>query len=256
MPVPVTPLTSAHAHNDYEHARPLLDALDNGFCSVEADVFLVEGKLLVAHERNRVRPERTLQALYLEPLRQHAKKNNGRIYPNSPVSILLLIDIKTDAAATYPVLRTVLDQYRDILTEFGPDTTRPGAVTAVLSGGRPPLASFAAEKKRLSAYDGRPGDLDGGASPSVMPLVSESWEALSSWWGAPGVPLPDADLRKVQEIIRRAHQKGYRVRFWAIPDTPVVWRTMRDLGVDLINTDDLPGLRRFLTTPPPVPAAP
>ena len=40
---PVTPLRQAHAHNDYEHPRPLLDALDHGFCSVEADVFLTDG---------------------------------------------------------------------------------------------------------------------------------------------------------------------------------------------------------------------
>ena len=42
------PLANAHAHNDYEHDRPLLDALDEGFTSIEADVFLVEGQLLVA----------------------------------------------------------------------------------------------------------------------------------------------------------------------------------------------------------------
>lgn len=41
----VTPLPRAHAHNDYEHARPLLDALDHGFTSVEADVWLVDGEL-------------------------------------------------------------------------------------------------------------------------------------------------------------------------------------------------------------------
>ena len=28
---PVTPLVNAHAHNDYEHERPLLDALDQDF---------------------------------------------------------------------------------------------------------------------------------------------------------------------------------------------------------------------------------
>jgi hypothetical protein len=34
------PLRHAHAHNDYQHKRPLLDALDQGFGSVESDVFL------------------------------------------------------------------------------------------------------------------------------------------------------------------------------------------------------------------------
>lgn len=37
------PLAQAHAHNDYEHTRPLHDALDHSFTSVEADVWLVDG---------------------------------------------------------------------------------------------------------------------------------------------------------------------------------------------------------------------
>src|SRR3954464_3440838 len=93
-------LTRAHAHNDYEHARPLFDALDQGFCSVEADIYLVEGQLLVSHDRNKVRSERTLQALYLEPLRQRVQQNGGRLYKDGPPAILL-IDVKADAEATY-----------------------------------------------------------------------------------------------------------------------------------------------------------
>src|SRR4051812_48862087 len=66
------PLVHAHAHNDYEHPRPLLDALDCGFCSVEADVHLVGGRLLVAHDAAHLRPARTLQSLYLDPLHDRA----------------------------------------------------------------------------------------------------------------------------------------------------------------------------------------
>src|SRR5215210_7907450 len=58
---PPPALPRAHAHNDYEHARPLLDALDRGFGSVEADIFLVDGALLVAHARDSVRADRTLE---------------------------------------------------------------------------------------------------------------------------------------------------------------------------------------------------
>src|SRR5712692_10174041 len=49
QPPRIVPLKHAHAHNDYEHKRPLLDALDHGFCSVEADVFLDGDALLVGH---------------------------------------------------------------------------------------------------------------------------------------------------------------------------------------------------------------
>src|SRR6266849_514163 len=95
------PLTRVHAHNDYEHKRPLFDALDQGFCSVEADIYLVDGKLLVAHDRDKVRPERTLQALYLDPLRERVKKNHGRVYSDGP-EFTLLIDLKSDWRKIYP----------------------------------------------------------------------------------------------------------------------------------------------------------
>src|SRR5690349_308307 len=78
------PLPHAHAHNDYEHARPLFDALDRGFCSVEADIWLVDGALLVAHDKKDLKPARTLQSLYLDPLRERTKSNGGRVYPDSP----------------------------------------------------------------------------------------------------------------------------------------------------------------------------
>ncbi|HEY3914204.1 MAG TPA: hypothetical protein VGN61_06930, partial [Verrucomicrobiae bacterium] len=70
-------ITQAHAHNDYVHTHPLFDALDNGFCSVEADIYLTNGQLLVAHELSKVKPANTLQALYLDPLRARVKKNGG-----------------------------------------------------------------------------------------------------------------------------------------------------------------------------------
>src|SRR5687767_7205871 len=63
-----SPLLNAHAHNDYMHTQPLLEALDHGFCSVEADVFLVDGELLVAHDRAACRADRTIDRLYLDPL--------------------------------------------------------------------------------------------------------------------------------------------------------------------------------------------
>src|SRR5690242_16456677 len=90
------PLIRAHAHNDYEHPRPLFDALDQGFCSIEADIWLVDGQLLVAHDRKKVNPERTLQALYLSPLQKLIQQNGGGLYPGGP-TCTLLIDIKSEA---------------------------------------------------------------------------------------------------------------------------------------------------------------
>lgn len=69
-PTGPVPLRRARAHNDYEHALPLLDALGHGFGSVEADIWLVGGRLLVAHEEGGLDPARTLESLYLDPPRR------------------------------------------------------------------------------------------------------------------------------------------------------------------------------------------
>src|SRR5256885_12298392 len=98
------PLTRAHAHNDYEHTRPLLDALDHGFCSIEADIWLVDGNLLVAHDRGKVKPDRTLQALYLDPLRERVRRNGGRVFSARPPATLLIYG-KTEAQATDAAFR-------------------------------------------------------------------------------------------------------------------------------------------------------
>src|SRR5689334_9637589 len=103
----LTPLPRAHAHNDYEHKRPLLDALEQGFCSVEADVYLVGQELLVAHTSRDLKPERTLEKLYLAPLKERVRANGGRVYREGP-AFYLMIDVKTDAKATYAAVNKVL----------------------------------------------------------------------------------------------------------------------------------------------------
>ncbi len=78
IPAGPKPLPRAHAHNDYEHDRPLLDALGHGFTSVEADIHLVNGDLFVAHGPDEIKPERTLRSLYLEPLSTRIARNGHR----------------------------------------------------------------------------------------------------------------------------------------------------------------------------------
>jgi hypothetical protein len=240
------PLIHAHSHNDYEHARPLLDALDHGFCGVEADIYLVDGQLLVAHDRNKVKPGRTLQALYLDPLRERVKQNGGRVYANGP-EFALLIDLKSDWKTIYPVLRAVLTNYPDILTTFRDGVQRTNAITVIISGSRA-LEMFKGETTRYAGYDGLLTELDSTAPATLIPWVSEDWKKHFTWRGD-GV-MPAAEQRKLGEIVAKAHTRGRRVRFWGAPDNEHFWRALRAANVDLINTDDLPGLERFLQSEP------
>lgn len=239
------PLIQAHAHNDYEHPRPLLDALAEGFCSVEADIFLVDGQLLVAHNRKDVKPERTLQALYLDPLRERVKRNGGRVFPGGP-EFSLLIDLKTDWPTTYPALRAVLTNYADMLTTYRDGVTQTNAITVIISGNRS-KDMLAGEAVRFAAYDGLLADLESEAPRELIPWISASWSPTFRWRGSG--EFPEAEARRLKEIVAKAHKQGRRVRFWGAPDQRTFWQTMRAAGVDLINTDKLAGLAEFLRQP-------
>jgi hypothetical protein len=245
-PAKVTPLRRAHAHNDYEHTRPLLDALDRGFCSVEADIYLIDGKLLVAHDRKDVKPERTLQALYLDPLRERVKANGGRVYPGGP-SVFLLIDVKTAAEETYAALDRVLVGYADILSVTRDGKFEPKAVTAVVSGNRA-KATITKQATRYVGIDGRPEDLDSDAPADLIPWISANWTLTFRWTG--DGPMPEAEKAKLRECVGKAHKKGRLVRFWATPEKEAVWKELLAADVDLINTDKLADLRKFLLANP------
>ena len=236
-------LTRAHAHNDYAHPRPLFDALAARFGSIEADVFLVDGKLLVAHERKALTPEKTLEALYLEPLRARIAANRGSVYGDG-VGVTLLIDVKTEAAATYAVLHRVLAGYAAMVTRYENGEVKPGAISVIISGNRA-RAAMEQATLRYAAMDGRLGDLDAPLSaPSLIPLVSDTWAKLSSWRG--DGPLPEADREKIKTRVQQAHAQGRRLRLWAAPDTPAAWEILDACGVDLINTDRLKELAAYL----------
>ena len=236
------PLTQAHAHNDYEHARPLLDALDRGFCSIEADVYLVEGELLVAHNLKDVKPGRTLTALYLDPLRARIRQNGGRVHAEGP-AVTLLVDVKSEAVSTYRALSRVLENYAEMLTSFSRMGAQPGAVTVIVSGNRAPREMLT-QSVRYAAMDGRKDDLEANTPVALVPWVSENWTKIFSWrWNG---EMPSGEKDVLKQWVERAHAQGRRVRFWNTPDRPDAWRLLLDAGVDVIGTDDLEGLQRFL----------
>ncbi len=238
---PPKPLLRAHAHNDYLHDRPLLDALDNGFCSVEADIFLVQSKLLVAHTRSELSEKNSLEKLYLEPLRKRVQQNGGRVYSGGPV-FTLLIDIKSDGETTYRALHQVLSQYQDIFSRVENGRVHEKAVSAIVSGNRP-YAAIAADSPRYVGIDGRLSDLDSDQPPHLMPLISDNWRNHFQWRG--DGDLPEAERMKLLQIVQQAHSKNRRIRFWATPDKPAMWQALNEAAVDLINTDNLPGLSEF-----------
>lgn len=245
----VVPLARAHAHNDYQHPHPLFDALNHGFCSVEADIFLTDPKtLLVGHTKADLKPERTLENLYLRPLRERIQQQAGTVYRTTgntkPPPFYLLIDIKTEAATTYTVLHETLSRYADILTEVRDGKVIQRAVNVILSGSRPSLATLAKQSPRYAGYDGRLSDLDSDVPAHLMPMISDNW-TLKILWNGEGT-MPAKEREKLERIVVQAHTRQRLVRFWATPEKPAIWQFLYDNNVDFINTDRLADLKNYL----------
>ena len=238
---PAPPLEQGHSHNDYWRPRPLFDALSLGFKSVEADIFLVDTTLLVGHERADLRPDRTLESLYLAPLRQLGAGRYAR-----PAELWLFIDVKTAGPATYAQLRRVLARYEPLLST--PGHARPGGVRVILTGGYP-RAEVLADRGRLVFLDGQlPADLRPEVAADI-PTVNADWHTYFQWDGRG--PLPAVEATRLRQWNALASRTGQRIRFWNLPTaTPAqrrtVWRVLLAYPRLLVGADELTELAQTI----------
>lgn len=238
-------LRNAHAHNDYEHDKPLFDALENGFISVEADVYLIGNELFVYHDRpENPSQDRTLEKLYFKPLLEKVQKNGGSVYPNYEDFFYLMIDFKTEGESTYKALKLLLQKYESILSVVEKTSRQMDKPVLVFISGNRPITTMLSEDINMATLDGRPSDLGKGISVEKMPVISQNFNQFSHWNGEG--EMPDEDKIRITQLTSAAHAEGKKVRLWAIPDMPNAWKTLMDLGIDFINTDKLEEFNQFM----------
>lgn len=235
---PQTPLiTRAHSHNDYMQARPLDEALDNGFNSVEVDVFPVDGKLLVAHNAKDVKPDKTIESMYLDKLSARAKANHGAIYPGSKTTFWVLVDVKKNGEEAYRTFKTILDRYPELKP-----SGRKSKVRFVISGYRA-FDLIAADNGKWAGIDGELKDMGKKYSVEQMPWISGDWSELFPNKGE--ATFPTAQMEKLESMVKAIHAEYRLVRFWGASDLESTWSLHWNAGVDLLNTDHIAALRKW-----------
>jgi len=230
------------SHNDYEQPHPLETALELGYQMIEADIHLIDGTLYVIHDHPE-NPEETpiLKDLYLDPLAERIS-NQGSVLPESNVPFYLVIDVKTEAEPTFEVLSEVLEPYHHLFTRRENGEWIEGAMRLLISGNRPELDLE--HPDRIAFIDGRIPDIGEGYSPELYPLISDNWNNYFNWDGTGEIS--EEENEKLVSIVTSVHDENKMIRFWATPDRESVWEVLLDAGVDVINVDDLHGMREFL----------
>lgn len=244
-PVPV------HSHNDYWRRVPLLDALAVGCQSVEADIWLKDGDLLVGHSEDSLNTNRTLRSLYLDPLTRLLEHQNGTIYITDPETpLVLLIDIKTDGAATWPPLMQQLEPLRDKGWLSNHNGTSPvtGPIT-VVGTGNTPFDMVLSNTARDVFFDAPLNHL----SSSIYNTTNSYYASIAlgaaigrTWLGR----LSAGQERTVDAQTQLAAQHGLKARYWDTPAWPIAWRDRiwSDLlghGAEVLNADDILAASRW-----------
>jgi alkaline phosphatase len=224
---------NAHSHNDYEQASPFSLAYTHRFGSIEADIWLKEGKIFVAHDVKDIQPARTLAALYLEPIQQILQKQKN-IYPNQQ-KMFLLIDIKTEALSTLAALIQEMEQYPSIIQQK--------QIIIAISGNRPKPNQYKDYPKFIQ-FDGRPTEAYDKESLKKVALISEAFYKFSLWKGEGTIK--EEEKKKMKAAVDKSHQLKKPFRFWATPDTRDAWQILMDIEADFINTDHIESLSTFL----------
>ena len=244
-----TKIVQGHAHNDYENPNPLVDALENGFVSVEADVYLIDDNLYVSHDLPvKLDSSLTLESLYLNPIENHIENNNGLVYKNYSGSFYLMIDFKTSAKPTYSMLKSILSNYSSIISIVTNGVEQKRVIKVFISGqeGCRPISEVLNDEPKLAGLDGRPEDLQKNIPSSIMPVISDNYANLLSWNGYEEIN--KEEWENLRLLVQETHAQNKLLRLWAAPDNSIVWKFLLDNGVDLINTDQLNEFRKFIMT--------
>ncbi len=219
-----------HSHNDYKQNIPFLQAYYAGAASIEADVYLLNGQLYVAHEKQEIATGRTLTELYLKPLAVFYAKNNNHAYTDSSATLQLVVDIKEDYAHVIPQLLKELKPYQQMFNY----PANKNAVQLVISGNMPAPAQFN-QYPDYVYFDGRPTIVYRPEELKHIAMISDALSNYTPWNGKGSLTAPDS--AKVKGVIDAAHAHKKPFRFWATQDSPNTWIQLERLGVDWINTD-------------------
>ena len=217
-----------HAHNDYEKPFPFWAAYNQGFGSIEADVFLRGNNLIIAHDSIQVKMGRTLDSFYLKPLQACIIKNNGYPYADHTRELQLLVDLKTEAVSTLSALVEKLKTY--------PVITGCAAVKIVITGNRPPPAAFTAYPPFIY-FDGELYlDYPATALTRIV-MLSDDFKRYTVWNGKGGITA--RDRAQLEKAVAKARSLQKKLRFWNAPDIINSWYAFMGLGTDYINTDQV-----------------
>ena len=217
-----------HSHNDYTRTAPFWEAYSQHCRSIEADVFLHEGELLVGHEVEDLKPENSFLRMYVDPIVRTFRSNGGKMWAGSDDRLMLLVELKSATEPTLSEVVKLLEQFPDVFCAAD-------GVQIAITGNTPSKDHFQ-DYPVWVGFDGDIRETYTWAQLERVALVSNSFRMFAKKWNGKGRMI-DSELEAVTAAIEKVHSWGKPIRFWEAPEGTSAYFTFWKLGVDIINTD-------------------
>ena len=221
-----------HAHNDYQKPEPLINALRHKVFSIEADIYLSDNRLLVAHDKKDLSAAKSLDSLYLKPIIELFRLHKGTISDDSSYSPMLMIDIKENGEVAIAQLIKLVSMYRSAFDR----SVNAKAVQLVISGDRGASSTWTSYPSYIF-FDGRPNETYDSATLQRVAFISDSYFSY--------INPKDSNTSLIAQVVKKVHGMGKLIRLWATPDNSESWKLQQQLSIDIINTDKIAECRNY-----------
>jgi len=250
-------LPIAHSHNDYLQKRPLYEAIELGFGSIEIDICLTNKKeLKVAHIPWFLGRKKDIEELYFAPIAKMIEEKDPRFNYNSQFPLNLLIDFKKNADSTYKYLKVVFIKYEKYITQYCKGKVVYEGPLVINITGNQPWNALMRDSITYALMDGPIWLTDPNINErgfydidtnrlKFMGRAANDYQSLMAF--KKHFKNDEEFYKSVKSNIKIYNDHGLMTRFHGVPNNEKAWMMIAKCGTNWFNVDKLKRFKEFYT---------
>ncbi len=247
-------LPQGHSHNDYLQKRPLYEAIELGFGSIEIDICLTDKKkeLKVAHVPWFLSGKKEVDELYFAPIAKMIDNKDTIFKYSAEHPLHLLIDFKKNPDSTYKYLKKVFVKYGKYITQYKNGAVIYKAPLVINITGNKPWKAIMNDSITYAKIDGPL--LLNNQSPYGMNLIDSSKVKFVGRVASNYKQLMKFKKKfnseyefyqMVNKNMNAYHDADITTRYYEVPNNEKAWEVIMKSGLYWVNVDKLKRFSNF-----------
>ncbi len=229
---------------NFTNQSELWESIGNGIFNFQADVMYIYGKTYVTpimpDTENHKLP--TLTEVYLYPLYNQFKKNNGEIIPGYSGDVFLILNFTAQPIQIYKNLATEMRPFSDMLT-FKMDGTQHQGKLRILIKDKNQLEKINSVKLSFLGLVGNRNDIDKKIDSDKMPLIEVNFDEITKWKGTGNIPFED--FTAIKALVAQVHDQNKKICIYNCPSYKTIADMIKSTKADFMITAEATRMAEF-----------